>query len=183
MDSNSLCELVLESLENVPVVTNAFEFYKRTCMVCMNSQGHYSGVQMRVFNKCSNNIYKICWSDEVTEQLRKSHADLVEATQFAACAIAFLLVQELTELTVIEQAARGTTVDYYLAPKGQRDEVLIFNHTARLEISGILEEKEGNTIELRVQKKIDRLKPEKDLPTLVSVTEFSQPRSKLVEVS
>jgi hypothetical protein len=182
VSSDIIHELVLESLEEIPVVTDAVGFYKRTCMVCFDSQGHQSGVELRVVHGKSNETCQIHWMGDVTDQLRRSHADLVEATQFAACAIAFLLIQALTELMPVTQATRGTTVDYYLAPQEHRDDILIFNHTARLEVSGVLKETEGNTVDARVKVKKDRLKPDGDLPTLITVVEFSQPWAKMVEV-
>ena len=174
-------KLTLESLGEIPVIpSEAADFYKQNCMVCFDSQGHRSGVGLNVVYKDSNEIYHICWSDEVTGELIRAYADLVEATQKAACAIALLLIQTLTEFTAIEQSTRGTTIDYYLALQNQ-DGDLIFNRAARLEASGILEEKGTNTVERRVKEKLRRLKPEGGLPTLVAIVEFSQPWSKVVE--
>jgi hypothetical protein len=174
-------KLTLESLEEIPVVMEAAAFYKQNCMVCLDNQGHRSGVDLGVMYKGSNETCHVYWSGDVTDQLRRARADLVEAVKFAADAITFLLVQELTDFTTIEQATRGTTVDYYLAPKSQKDNLLIFNRAVRLEISGILAENEGNTVEGRVKKKLDRLKADEDLPTLITVVEFSRPWSKVVE--
>lgn len=85
-------------------------------------------------------------------------------------------------MTIVQQAQKGTTVDYYLASK-QGDDFLIFNNTARLEVSGILSETESNSVEDRIGDKRRRLKPDptSGLPTLISVVEFSQPWSKVVE--
>ncbi len=114
--------------------------------------------------------------------MRLSHADLQEAVEFAACAITFLVVPELTELTTLRQAVKGTTVDYYLVRKDE-DDLLIFNDAARLEISGILTENESNSVESRIRDKLKRLKPDPSgvLPTFISIVEFSQPWSKVVE--
>ena len=182
MSPDIVRKLTLDSLEEVPVVMDAAGFYKQNCMVCFDNQGHKSGVKMNVTYKNSNETYQVYWSGNVTDQLKRARADLVEAVQFAACAITFLLVGELTEFTAIEQATRGTTIDYYLAPKNQKDDLLIFNYAARLEISGILEENESNTVEGRIGQKLNRLKPDGDLPALITVVEFSQPWSKMVEV-
>ena len=72
-------------------------------------------------------------------------------------------------------------IDYYLVKQNQGDD-LIFNHAARLEVSGILTENEDNTVENRIRQKIRRLKPENDLPCLIVVVEFGRPWSKMVEV-
>lgn len=182
MNLNATCNLTLGSLEQVPVVRRTAPFYQEKCMVCFDSQGHGSGVTLNVIFKDSNSVFRIYWSGEVTEQMRMSHADLQEAVEFAACAVTFLLVPELTGLTTIRQAAKGTTFDYYLAPSDKED-LLIFNDAACLEISGILVENDNNSVESRIRGKLKRLKqdPSDALPTFISVVEFSQPWSKVVE--
>ena len=171
----------LESLGAIPVVREAAGFYKQNCMVCFNSQGHASGVELLSVYQDGSRHWAICWAGDVTEQLRRARADLNEAVKFAAEAITFLLVTELTEYTAFEQAVRGTTVDFYLAPREQQDDVLIFNRAARLEVSGILEENQGNSVDGRIGGKKRRLVPDEDLPTFISVVEFSRPWSKMVE--
>jgi hypothetical protein len=91
-------------------------------------------------------------------------------------------INNLTEFTAIEQSNIGTTIDYYLAPQNQ-DNTLIFNHAARLEVSGILEENPDNTVDKRIGSKIRRLKPDPNgaLPTFILVVEFSQPHAKMVQ--
>jgi hypothetical protein len=147
-------------------------------MICFDNQGHKSGVMLEVEYEETTHTFEVCWQGEVTEELKRSYRDLVQATNHAACTIALLLVRELTEFTTIEQAAIGTTVDYYLSPK-DKDETLIFNHTARLEVSGILAENENNTVQSRVRSKIRRLKG--SLPTFIVVVEFSKPWSRIVK--
>jgi len=181
MNLDAARTLTLESLGEIPVVPpEAADFYKQNCMVCFHSQGHRSGVGLKVVYKDSNETYQVYWSGEVTRELIRAYADLVQATEPAACAIALLLIQELTELTGVEQATRGTAVDYYLAPKN-RDDDLIFNRAARLEASGILEEKGTNTVERRIKEKARRLNREDDLPTFIAIVEFKQPWAKVVE--
>ena len=182
MNLNATCNLTLESLEQVPVVRRTAPFYQEKCMVCLDSQGHRSGVTLNVRFKDSNSDFQIFWSGQVTEQMRMSHADLQEAVEFAACAVTFLLVPALTELTTIRQAVKGTTVDYYLAPL-DKDDLLIFNDAARLEISGILAENDNNSVESRIRGKLKRLKPDPSgaRPTFISVVEFSRPWSKVME--
>ncbi len=180
--------LTLESLANgIPVMPKeAVGFYKQNCLVCFHTQGHQSGVNLTVHYGSSLNeaeitphSFAICWSGEVTSELLKAYRDLVRATDNAACAIALLLVRELTEFTAIEQACIGTTIDYYLVSKQHHDD-LIFNQAARLEVSGILRENESNTVEARLKRKLNRLKLARNLPTFIVVVEFSQPWAKMV---
>ncbi len=183
MSLKPLPVITLESLGNgIPVMQpEAVGFYKQNCMVCFHLQGHRSGVPLRVHTEDSENTFEILWNGKVTEQMLRSYADLTRATDNAACAIALLLIRELTDFTTIEQSYIGTTIDYYLAPKIQ-DETLIFNHSARLEVSGILKENKKNTVQARVNRKIKRLKSENDLPSYIVVVEFSEPWSKMVMV-
>lgn len=169
----------------IPVISaEAAGFYIENCMVCFHSQGHNSGIQMRVLDSDATEKYcEVRWSASITDKLLRSHA-LRQATDHAACAIALLLIQKLTEFAAIEMAPIGTTVDYYLVPQGrEEDDFLIFNGTARLEISGILQESPTNSVESRIKEKLKRLLPDYDddnHPTYVIVVEFSQPWSKVV---
>lgn len=185
MASKAKRVLDLETLGDgrIPVISKEDAgFYKQNCMICFARQGHGSGVEMKVDYGKSTEQIKINWLDQVTESLRRQYDDLRRATDHAACAIALLLVRELTEFKAIEQASIGTTVDYYLVPKDQQDDTLIFNYASRLEVSGILRATETNTVDGRVESKFKRLKPQDDLPALIVVVEFSEPRSKMVDV-
>ena len=111
--------------------------------------------------------------------LLSAYLDDKKLVDFGACAIALLLIPKLTDYRAIQQSALGTTIDYYLAPQDQNGD-LIFNHAARLEVSGILKESETNTVENRIKSKLRRLK-ESRLPTYVIIVEFSQPWSQMVQ--
>lgn len=181
MNPPPIQSLQLEALGNcIPVIPeDAVGFYKHNCMVCLHSQGHYSGVALHVKNGNYTTAFTINWNGTVTEELQRAYADMSKATDFAACTLALLLVRELTEYLPVEQSVIGTTIDYWLASKKPEDD-LIFNHTARLEVSGILCENEENTIDKRIKQKINRLNPKKGLPALIVVVEFSKPQSKMV---
>ncbi|MEW6351190.1 MAG: hypothetical protein AB1646_19200 [Thermodesulfobacteriota bacterium] len=134
---------------------------------------------MTVVHEGKNSDFQISWTGDITEQLIKAHQDEKQTTEFGALAVALLLVRELTEYTAVEQASIGTTIDYYLRRQGA-DEDLIFNHSARLEVSGILRETEQNTVEGRIKQKLKRLKRERDLFDFIVVVEFSRPWTKMV---
>ena len=94
-----------------------------------------------------------------------------------------LLVREMTECTAVEQSVIGTAIDYWLSPQTQSDDDLIFNHAARLEVSGINCEDTSNTVERRIREKRDRLIEHtgegNSLPALIVVVEFNRPWSKI----
>ncbi len=181
MGDGTPVSLTLESLgTGIPVLLpEAVGFYKQNCMVCFDDQGHASGVSLPLLYGSQNRTFSICWTGEVTERMRAAYKDIIRATDNAACAIALLVIREVTEFTAIEQATRGTTVDYYLGSKDEPGD-LIFNHKARLEASGILRENVSNTIEARIKEKKDRLKG--GLPAYVVIVEFGGPVSKMVKL-
>lgn len=176
-------KVTLESLsDRIPVIPGeAVGFYKQNCMVCFHLQSHKSGVILQAIYKGKATLFEVEWTGDVTDQILGAYRELTRATDFAACALALILVRELTEFTAIEQSCLGTTIDYHLALQREEND-LIFNRCARLEVSGILSENEGNTVDDRIRQKAKRLKPEGNLPDLIAVVEFSKPWSKMVEV-
>jgi hypothetical protein len=181
MNDTIVRPLYLKSLQNgIPVIpVEAAGFYQQSCMVCFDNQNHKSGVKLKVqHHDDSTVVFQVFWDGEVTEELRRAYADLVRTTENGACAIALLIVREITKFTAIEQAVRGTTIDYYLSYKEGQDN-LLFNYAARLEATGILREDGTNTIDNRLKEKLNRLKP--GLPTLIIVVEFSYPKSKVIK--
>ncbi len=176
--------LDIESLAHgIPVLQPAMvAFYKQNCMVCFDSEHHVSGVRLEHYQNDDLHLFEVRWHGQVTEHLRRSYRDQNKTTDFAACAIALLLVRELTEYQAIEQSAVGTTIDYYLIPNDQHDDTLIFNHSAYLEVSGIRHETSTNTVAGRIKEKIQRLNTSEDLPVLIAIVEFSRPWSKMVTV-
>lgn len=175
--------LKLETLaDGIPVIPEvAVEFYKQNCMMCFDHSNHKSNVSMSVNHDNQDSNATVIWNGDVSELMRKQYGDLVKATDYAACTIALLIVRELTQYTGIEQSAIGTSIDYYLAPQN-KDDILIFNHAARLEVSGILMENTGNTINARIREKINRLKADPNLPTIIIIVEFSKPQAKMVYI-
>lgn len=183
MDKQELPVLDLDSLNNgIPAIPPKAEgYYVQNCKVCLDSQGHGSGVSFLVKYGRKEYKYKLAWKDQVTSQERRAYADLQDATEISATAIAFLLIRTLTEYTVIERSKKGTTVDYFLSEKGM-DDKLIFNKTPRLEVTGILQENQGNPVTKRVANKLKRLKLfDDDLPTYIVVVEHGMPWAKMVK--
>lgn len=183
MDRPNPVVLDLFSLsDGIPaVLPEMVGFYAQSCMVCLDHNSHQSGVEMFLQTPEENVTCRIIWSDEITREHHNAFADLIRATDHAACAIALLLIREFTEFTAVEQAVIGTHVDYWLRRKeASTDDKYIFNDTARLEVSGILQESRANTVENRVTQKLNRLDT-KTPPAYVIVVEFSRPHSRMVE--
>ena len=120
-------------------------------------------------------VFELSWSDDMTEQMQKSWNDQREVTEYGATAIAALLLQKLTNYEILGRAKQEEGIDYYL---GYDNNEAIQGF---LEVSGIWKQAPENTVNIRVNKKIKRIKKLKDeFPVFVIVTEFGQPQSKIV---
>jgi len=137
---------------------------------------------LEVHHKEQLEIVEVAWDGNVTIQIDRAYQDSNKATDFGACVIALLLLRELTEFTAIQQSNVGTTIDYYLIRQGQPDDTFIFDNAGYLEVSGIRRETPDNTIEDRIKDKVKRLRKQEDLPTFISIVEFSRPWSKTIEI-
>ena len=151
--------------------------------VCLELLGHNQGVQLRVVGY-ANNTYSLRWP-LINAQSRRTWADHREATQFGATAIAVLLVKKETGYAVVERSAIGTGIDYWL---GNEEDEPLFQHKARLEVSGILNAGErGKNVESsvrsRVREKIQQVHPSISvLPAYVIVVEFSRPIAEVQKI-
>ena len=137
--------------------------------VCLESQNHSQGVQLRV-RGYSNRCYPLDWPS-ITEQTRRCWNDQEVATEHGAMGIAVLLAQKETGYTVIRRSRKGTGFDYWMGDVS----VYPFQNRARLEISGI---REGNDqqVKARVQQKLKQTdRSDGALPAYVIVVEFGQP--------
>lgn len=177
-------ELILDTLgEGIPVIDQELAgMMKKSAMVCLNHHQHQSGVQLRVEPE-KIGLCTLRWTGDVTiEMLRqyagttaksKDYEPTTSTTDDAACAIALLFIRDQTEYTAFAKAAIGTTIDYYLMNQAI-DSDLIFNASARLEVSGILKATPKNSVQGRLKQKQSRLLDE-GLPTFIVIVEFSQP--------
>lgn len=136
--------------------------------VCLGHGRHRSGVELAITGHWQRTRPLVF--DEPSPQARRTHADLQEATESGACALAIAVARDETGMEVVERARKGTGVDYWLGRT-----VGVFE--ARLEVSGILA---GGRPELerRVRQKlaqIQRAGPS-DVPGYAAVVEFTDPR-------
>ena len=182
MSQHAPQQLSLDTLaENTYGITpGGADFYKENCMMCLDLNGHRSGVGLRLEYAGSSLPFSVVWLGDVTDRMQVGYVDRTKLADFGACALALLVVPRVLGLTAVSQSAIGTTIDYYLGD-ADGDDILLFNGTARLEVSGILCENQNNSVQKRVGAKSRRLKPEGDLPSYIIVVEFSEPWSKMVE--
>ena len=82
---------------------------------------------------------------------------------------------------ILGRSRQGTSIDYFLTSSPS---ALVFSEPkAALEVSGLLKATKGNTINMRINDKLRRLEKSgfKTLKTFVVVTEFGQPKTKIVQ--
>ena len=143
--------------------------------VCLESQGHVQGVQLRV-RGYSNRYYPLAWPP-TTEQARRCWNDHEVATEHGAMGIAVLLAQKEIGYTVIKRSRKGTGFDYWMGDISAYP----FQNKARLEVSGI---REGNDqqVKARVQQKLKQTDiSDGVLPAYVIVVEFGRPLAEMEE--
>jgi hypothetical protein len=142
--------------------------------VSLDRQGHESGVRLLVagaFNEEIEVSYPL-----VTERMRRSWKDAIEAADDSATGVAILLIQELEGMTVVERSVTSTGFDYWMGPDDKDDDELIFQDKVRLEISGINKGRNSHVMS-RVKEKLKQTEQSDswNLKAYVIVVEFSRP--------
>jgi len=176
MENEAITDVHLGSLRvGMPGLSSALgEAYAEAASVCFE-QRHVSGVQMTVDGDCVR-IIVVTW-DGISDQARRSWADLQNAVEHAAYGVAALLISVLTEYTIVAQSCKGTGFDYWLGDKNNPQP--LFQRKARLEVSGILDGSESD-IRSRMTRKMKQT-GEGRLPAFVVVVEFGNPRSRVMK--
>jgi hypothetical protein len=169
----------LSNLKNLAIEISQVQcdFYAEACSVALQ-KNHHKNPTLTV-NGDFNGSFVIL-RHEVTKLA--GWEDNIEVAENGAIAIAFFLINEYSEYSVIRQSIRGTGFDYWLGYKPDHKKFDPNNFfVARLEISGILQGNDSEikrrvTIKLKQVDKSAKLK----LPAYISVTEFSNCKSHLV---
>jgi len=137
--------------------------------MCLAENDHFSGT-LFTLSDISNTDSKVPTIVlEITDQLRAAHADLHEATEKGAEAIAFILSLEFTSYTIVQRARKGDGFDYWLGTAPLKLD-------ARLEVSGILQGRTSD-IRKRIKQKSNQTKQSDELmiPAFICVVEFGRP--------
>jgi hypothetical protein len=143
----------------------------------IDEQGHPPSVTLDLSGDFSG-TYLLMYA-EVTEQMRRCWNDREYATEQAAYGIALLIMQGLTNLTVVERSRRGTGFDYWLGEATALGEQP-FRKAARLEVSGIRSGSEQQ-IRARATLKMKQVcSVNAPVPAYVAIIEFSRPLAWIV---
>ncbi len=156
-------------------------FLAEAAMVCLEKNGHQSGVRLKVTGDFQE-TFEVIWSGKVDTIIDGTWKDQKEATEFGATGIALLLMDKLSEYHTFERS-KGDSFDFYL--KKNSLNILSTNEAkniALFEISGIWNEKKGNTLNMRInikKKQLQHIPIDSDF--YVVVTEFSFPKAKIIK--
>lgn len=139
--------------------------------VCLEYHGHGLNTKAQgtgAYNK--NYTLKRC---AVTDGIRRSWADIQEATEEGACAIALIQVSKESKYQVIERSRKGTGIDYWLGDKSS----FIFQRKARLEVSGSISG-DDKVLEQRlsIKEKQTEQSDGTGLPAIIVVVGFKEPK-------
>ncbi|MFA5876014.1 MAG: hypothetical protein WC901_04985 [Candidatus Margulisiibacteriota bacterium] len=182
---DEVCEAAELSIRSLPrMKINGLTESFRKCLaeaasVCLEEQGHEFGTELNVFGDFERNYY-LTWYD-VDSQMLNCWMDDEVTTEHGAYGIATLLLECLTEYTVIRRSKKKTGFDFWLGRKGASSSNG-FQNEARLEVSGI---RKGSTpmVDTRCRQKRDQMRKSDCLmlTPLVVIVEFGEPCAKVVK--
>ena len=167
----------LNHIEQYCTLTSAWcSYLSEGACVCLEKFGHQPGVKLMV--ECDFEASFVLNWKKLPPTTIDSWEDLEKAVEFAAYAIALILVWQLTSYKIVRQARRGTKIDYWLGEKSAQNPA---QTKGKLEVSGILKGSIGQ-MNFRVKEKSERAKSAKDKKlTFIVVAEFSRPLVKMIQ--
>lgn len=159
----------------------------RAAQVALSEAGHPVSVRCEVEDQ-ETPLFTVVlqWTELEKLSTISSWRQRQRLGEWAAEGIAFLMVEQFTPYTVVDQSevdtrpGGGTGIDYYLGAKENLDcdDADDFpQHLARLEVSGILRPSASNSLKARVSDKIERTKKSDSdgTPAYIIVVEFETP--------
>ena len=85
--------------------------------VCLEHQSHIPGISLSVDGSYGRTV-RLSW-ERVGNQERLTYADLHEATEYGACGIAILVVENAARKVVVKRSKKGTFFDYWVGLEGK----------------------------------------------------------------
>ncbi len=165
--------------EYVPDLTrNWSEERYDASLVCLNFNEHESSL---VFNLRGVEDERVLleWQGEMTNKLERTWRDIQEATEKGAEGIAVLLIKKYTPYKIIERAAKGTGIDYWLS---EEMSLLPLQYAARLEISGQINKNDTRyRSKIRQKQRQTQQSDSTQLPVYVIVVDFGTPQADIIK--
>lgn len=147
-------------------------------IVCLDSQGHESGVLLKMSGSLNADC-ELIW-DDCTTVMKATYNDANDATADGAYCVAILMIYKYRQLKVWDKSPTYNGYDYSLVPLDiTDDDGYVYEGTSRLEVSGI-RNGDAATINQRIKEKVDRLRRNRNSGT-VFVVEFGKPVGQVVE--
>lgn len=168
-------ECDLGNITPMPGVTSALrKVFAEAAAVCLEHSGHIPGVALAVDGQFASE-FRVIWK-KVTDQQRRSHNDLQDATELGAYGLAIFFIRHHTGQVVVQKSRKGTGFDFWLG----NDDGLLFQAKSRLEVSGILAGGDKE-ISSRIARKVKQMaRSDGYLPGYVTVIEFSKPTARII---
>ena len=158
------------------------ESYAAAAAVAVNFNGHIAPYHLLVRTlldgKESQDTFPLILPPIVPE-MKNAWADLSDASEHGAYALALLLAPQVTGHKVLQRSSKGTGFDYWLGDTA----VLPFDNKARLEVSGMTTGTLAQ-VQARIKQKKTQTGRTKQsgLPGYVAVTEFGAPQTHIETV-
>lgn len=164
------------------------------CSYCLKNNSHNVGKDINVFYTIITGVeikkypiantiekkYKLLWDTAINQQVSRTYANKLEATEDGAVGIAIMLILEMTKYTIVKRSMNYTGFDYELAVKKTFHP--FDKYDARLEVSGIWK---GDRIKIkkRIRDKLKQTTTSDHVgkPAFVVIVEFSKPQSHIIE--
>ncbi|MBD3277773.1 MAG: hypothetical protein GF388_05685 [Candidatus Aegiribacteria sp.] len=144
--------------------------------VCLEEVGHSTGIDF-VLTGLSNETCTIHWF-QINEGMKRPWQDLEYATEHGAYAIAWHLIEYITNYKVFERSPKGGGFDFWIRdPDDEIDELNFLKNCGRMEVSGILNN--AAAVKARVTQKTKQVRKGSPAETsrYVIVVEFGTPIS------
>jgi len=176
-------ELHLEHLINGTIKglsKSVSAFLYESVIVALYLNNHKSGIPLNIEGTYQE-TFLLNWTTIPTQKILKNWTDKKETVEYASTAIAFLLLDKLTDYVFFGRAAQDDVADYLLNKKGKSSNFEESNPFAYLEVSGIWKENKKNTLNMRFNLKkrnLEQQNPDK-FPYVIVVAEFSIPKAKI----
>ena len=166
--------------DGFPGITPAYgEMLLEACLVCLEKQGHKPGTILNVFGDWNVDV-ELRWDTTVNDQMRRTWDNQNEMTEYAAVCLVTLLVNQLTDYTIVRKAREGYGIDFLLGSKSSKYSEELLVQEGRLEVSGIFSGTKTQ-IKKRFQLKLIQTSQSDstNLPVIIGISEFSEPQTRL----
>ena len=166
--------------QGTPGLTKAFgTLICEAASFSFETNTHQSGVTMTLSGCFGANPLVVTWPS-IEGNAHATYNDPQFAAEFGAYGVAVLLVELLTDFTVVERSKKGTGFDFWLAPKSAANSPL-FQSKRKLEVSGLYAGDESD-LKSRVKQKVAQMaKGGVPLPGYGVVVHFPRPETRAAE--